>query len=178
MGAGGGRGWVMGIEENTCGDEHCVLYGNQFDNEFHILKKGGPGLRNPKMTQYRGQNSVKRRHQEGDLWQLVGCLETMMYTEGDVAWARTALCLEITVVAERPLPPHMCDSVCYQFHQAHCPCSTGFAFCLELLKQYFPWGLCTGHSLCQVKASHIILSVLYVSYVTMSPVCRICLYNH
>ena len=33
----GGRGkWVMGIEEGTCWDEHWVLYGNQFDNEFHI----------------------------------------------------------------------------------------------------------------------------------------------
>ena len=27
----------MGIEEGT--DEHWVLYGNQFDNKFHILKK-------------------------------------------------------------------------------------------------------------------------------------------
>ena len=32
-----GRGkWVMGIEEGTCWDEHWVLYGNQFDNKFHI----------------------------------------------------------------------------------------------------------------------------------------------
>ena len=31
--------WVMGIEEGTCWDEHWVLYGNQFDNKFHILKK-------------------------------------------------------------------------------------------------------------------------------------------
>ena len=29
----------MGIEEGTCWDEHWVLYGNQFDNKFHILKK-------------------------------------------------------------------------------------------------------------------------------------------
>ena len=29
----------MGIEEGTCWDEHGVLYGNQFDNKFHILKK-------------------------------------------------------------------------------------------------------------------------------------------
>ena len=38
---GGGRegGWVMGIEEGTFGDEHWVLYGNQFDNKLHILKK-------------------------------------------------------------------------------------------------------------------------------------------
>ena len=38
---GGGRegGWVMGIEEGTFWDEHWVLYGNQFDNKFHILKK-------------------------------------------------------------------------------------------------------------------------------------------
>ena len=26
----------MGIEEGTCWDEHWVLYGNQFDNKFHI----------------------------------------------------------------------------------------------------------------------------------------------
>ena len=29
----------MGIEEGTVWDEHWVLYGNQFDNKFHILKK-------------------------------------------------------------------------------------------------------------------------------------------
>ena len=35
----GRRGkWVMGIEEGTCWDEHWVLYGNQFDNKFHIKK--------------------------------------------------------------------------------------------------------------------------------------------
>ena len=28
----------MGIEEGTCWDEHWVLYGNQFDNKFHIKK--------------------------------------------------------------------------------------------------------------------------------------------
>ena len=28
----------MGIEEGTCWDEHWVLYGNQFDNKFHINK--------------------------------------------------------------------------------------------------------------------------------------------
>ena len=27
---------MMGIEEGTCWDEHWVLYGNQFDNKFHI----------------------------------------------------------------------------------------------------------------------------------------------
>ena len=36
----GGQGrWVMGIEEGTYWDEHWVLYGNQFENKFHILKK-------------------------------------------------------------------------------------------------------------------------------------------
>ena len=30
---------MMGIEEGTFWDEHWVLYGNQFDNKFHILKK-------------------------------------------------------------------------------------------------------------------------------------------
>ena len=35
----GGGGWVMGIEEGTFWDEHWVLYGNQFDNKLHILKK-------------------------------------------------------------------------------------------------------------------------------------------
>ena len=29
----------MGIEEGTFWDEHWVLYGNQFDNKFHVLKK-------------------------------------------------------------------------------------------------------------------------------------------
>ena len=29
----------MGIEEGTCLHEHWVLYGNQFDNKFHIKKK-------------------------------------------------------------------------------------------------------------------------------------------
>ena len=28
----------MGIEEGTFWDEHWVLYGNQFDNKFHIKK--------------------------------------------------------------------------------------------------------------------------------------------
>ena len=36
---GGRGGWGMGIEEGTFWDEHWVLYGNQFDNKFHILKK-------------------------------------------------------------------------------------------------------------------------------------------
>ena len=31
-------GWVMGIEEGTCWDEHWVLYGNQFGNKFYIKK--------------------------------------------------------------------------------------------------------------------------------------------
>ena len=30
---------MLGIEEGTFWDEHWVLYGNQFDNKFHILKK-------------------------------------------------------------------------------------------------------------------------------------------
>ena len=29
----------MGIEEGVFWDEHWVLYGNKFDNKFHILKK-------------------------------------------------------------------------------------------------------------------------------------------
>ena len=32
----------MGIEEDTFWDEHWVLYGNQFDNKLHILKKKVP----------------------------------------------------------------------------------------------------------------------------------------
>ena len=36
---GGGREGRVGIEEGTFWDEHWVLYGNQFDNKFHILKK-------------------------------------------------------------------------------------------------------------------------------------------
>ena len=38
-GVGGSGGWVMGIEEGTFWDEHWVLYGNQFDNKFHIKKE-------------------------------------------------------------------------------------------------------------------------------------------
>ena len=38
-GVGVSGGWVMVIEEGTFWDEHWVLYGNQFDNKFHILKK-------------------------------------------------------------------------------------------------------------------------------------------
>ena len=38
MGVGGRGKWVMGIEAGTCWDEHWVLYGNQFDNIFHIKK--------------------------------------------------------------------------------------------------------------------------------------------
>ena len=39
-GGGPGRpGAVLGIEAGTFGDEHWVLYGNQFENKFHILKK-------------------------------------------------------------------------------------------------------------------------------------------
>ena len=30
---------MIGIEEGTFWDEHWVLYGNQFDNKFHLLKK-------------------------------------------------------------------------------------------------------------------------------------------
>ena len=39
MGGGRERRVVMGIEEGTFWDEHWVLYGNKFDNKFHILKK-------------------------------------------------------------------------------------------------------------------------------------------
>ena len=34
----------MGIEEGSFWDEHWVLYGNQFDNKLHILKKKSEGL--------------------------------------------------------------------------------------------------------------------------------------
>ena len=42
--------WVMGIEEDTCWDEHWMLYGNQFDNKLknkHLknLKKGKYGMK-------------------------------------------------------------------------------------------------------------------------------------
>ena len=30
---------MMGMEEGTFWDEHWVLYGNQFNNKLHILKK-------------------------------------------------------------------------------------------------------------------------------------------
>ena len=35
----------MGIEEDIFWEEHWVLYGNQFDNKFHILKKQKPHLK-------------------------------------------------------------------------------------------------------------------------------------
>ena len=39
MGVGGRGKWVMGTEEGTRWGEHRVLYGNQFDNKFHIKIK-------------------------------------------------------------------------------------------------------------------------------------------
>ena len=30
---------MRGTEEGTCWDEHWVLYGNQFDNKFHVKIK-------------------------------------------------------------------------------------------------------------------------------------------
>ena len=45
-GGQGGRGrgkWVKGIEEGTCWDEHWALYGNRFENKFHIKKKENDG---------------------------------------------------------------------------------------------------------------------------------------
>ena len=38
MGGGGEGKWVMGIEEGTCWDEHCVLYIGQFDNKLYFKK--------------------------------------------------------------------------------------------------------------------------------------------
>ena len=38
MGVRGRGKWVMDTEEGPCWDEHWVLYGNQFDNKFHIKK--------------------------------------------------------------------------------------------------------------------------------------------
>ena len=32
-----GEGWVMGIEEGTCWDEHWVSYGNQLDNKLYLI---------------------------------------------------------------------------------------------------------------------------------------------
>ena len=37
---------MMGIEEGTFWDEHWVLYGNQFDSKFHLLKKKDDYLNN------------------------------------------------------------------------------------------------------------------------------------
>ena len=36
---GGRGGWVRGMEEGTCWDEHGVLYGKQLDNKFHTKNK-------------------------------------------------------------------------------------------------------------------------------------------
>ena len=38
----------MGIEVGTFWDEHWVLYGNQFDNKFHIFKKNSSEGDRPK----------------------------------------------------------------------------------------------------------------------------------
>ena len=37
----------MGIEEGTCWEEHWVLYGNQFDNKFHIKKINVVSVKDP-----------------------------------------------------------------------------------------------------------------------------------
>ena len=42
----------MGIEEGTFWDEHWVLYGNQFDNKFHILRKKKKKKPLPPMSWY------------------------------------------------------------------------------------------------------------------------------
>ena len=40
----------MGTEEGTFLDEHWVLYGNQFDDKFHILKKEKENIQQKKDT--------------------------------------------------------------------------------------------------------------------------------
>ena len=42
----------MGIEEGTFWDEHWVLYGNQFDNKFHIFKKNKEGKEKKKIKMW------------------------------------------------------------------------------------------------------------------------------
>ena len=37
--------WEHHVEEGTFWDEHWVLYGNQYDNKLHILKKKENKLR-------------------------------------------------------------------------------------------------------------------------------------
>ena len=64
MGGGEGGKWVMGIEEGTCRDEHWVLYGNQFDNKFHIKKKKKHGSRKfEALSSYPSQKQNDRRFQ-------------------------------------------------------------------------------------------------------------------
>ena len=43
----------MGIEEGTFCDEFWVLYGNQFDNKFHTLKK------NKKFKKFKKEEKIK-----------------------------------------------------------------------------------------------------------------------
>ena len=65
--------WVMGIEEGTCWDEHLVLYGNQFDNKFHIKKikiKRSPLSRRKTIPcgnndLYKGIQSIKNEGMKG-----------------------------------------------------------------------------------------------------------------
>ena len=47
----------MGIEEGICWDEHWVLYGNQSDNKFHILKKW-------KIKEIKNKNNKKKTHKK------------------------------------------------------------------------------------------------------------------
>ena len=52
----------MGIEEGTCWDGHWVLYGNQFDNKFHIKKRPKKRIPYP-----RNMNIHSRFSSQGEL---------------------------------------------------------------------------------------------------------------
>ena len=56
----------MCIEEGTCWDEHWVLYGNQFDNKFHIKKINEQSRKRERQTKkqtinYREQTDACQR---------------------------------------------------------------------------------------------------------------------
>ena len=139
----------------------------------------GPGRLNPKVTPYTGQSSVKSRHQDGDLCQFMGWLCSTMNTKGEAVWTRTALCLEVTVVAEGPHPSsHVWQSLSSVSLKIIPLAALALLFRLNIWNKYLPQGLCTGHSLCQAHTSPIscvYVSVLHDVCAPMPPVYRICL---
>ena len=68
---------MMGIEEDICWDELWVLYGNQFDNKFHIRKQ-----KLLVIPEFMGQPKKKKKTKTTNkLIQLkVGCVFSVYFT--------------------------------------------------------------------------------------------------